>query len=76
MTFDDTLLIDGRGGNCAAFQQQGGTALRWKMGTNDTAEVVDGLNRWLEALPHLAAPAASPGRSGNERRHQPATDAK
>ncbi|WP_433513818.1 hypothetical protein ACQP2T_61440 [Nonomuraea sp. CA-143628] len=64
MAFDDALLIDDRADNCAAFQQQGGTALRWKMGINDTAEVVDGLNRWLEALPHHAAPAASPGIAG------------
>lgn len=56
MTFADALLIDDRADNCAALQRQGGTALRWKTGTNDIAEVVDGLNRWLEAFPHHALP--------------------
>jgi hypothetical protein len=64
MTFADALLIDDRADNCAAFQQQGGTALRWKMGANDIAEVTAPLNRWLEALSSHAVPAASPGHSG------------
>ncbi|NRQ37975.1 hypothetical protein HII36_40020 [Nonomuraea sp. NN258] len=60
MTFADAMLIDDRADNCAAFQQQGGTALQWKMGTNDIAEIVDGLNQWLEAPARHTASTASP----------------
>lgn len=63
MTFADALLIDDRADNCAAFQEQGGTALRWKMGTNDITEASEGLNRWLIQAPE------SPASSRNRGRH-------
>ncbi|MGW4410944.1 hypothetical protein ACWEJ6_43405 [Nonomuraea sp. NPDC004702] len=47
MTFPDSLLIDDSTNNCAAFQEQGGTALRWTMGTDDITEVATALARWL-----------------------------
>jgi FMN phosphatase YigB (HAD superfamily) len=53
MTFHDALLIDDREDNCAAFRQQGGTALHWRMGADDIAEAATALSRWL------AEPAAS-----------------
>lgn len=48
LSFTDAVLIDDRADNCAAFQQQGGATLRWKMGTSNINEVIDGLNQWLE----------------------------
>ncbi|GAA3222122.1 hypothetical protein [Nonomuraea helvata] len=49
MTFHDALLIDDREDNCAAFRQQGGTALHWRMGADDIAEAATALRRWLDA---------------------------
>ncbi|MBF8188788.1 hypothetical protein ITP53_24245 [Nonomuraea sp. K274] len=49
MTFHDALLIDDREDNCAAFRQQGGTALRWRMGADDITEAATALSRWLDA---------------------------
>jgi Phage integrase, N-terminal SAM-like domain len=43
-------LTDDREDNCAAFTAQGGTAIRWKMGTSDVAEAKDRLERWLDSL--------------------------
>jgi hypothetical protein len=71
MTFADALLIDDRADNCAAFQEQGGTALRWKMGTNDIAEVAGGLGGWLQEAPvdHPESVAAQPSTSASPHRH-------
>ncbi|NBE98426.1 hypothetical protein FE391_32310 [Nonomuraea sp. KC401] len=49
MTFHDALLIDDRETNCTAFRQHGGTALRWRMGTDDITEAATALSRWLDA---------------------------
>uniref|UniRef100_UPI003F492E9F hypothetical protein n=1 Tax=Nonomuraea sp. CA-252377 TaxID=3240003 RepID=UPI003F492E9F len=49
MTFHDALLIDDREDNCAAFRQQGGAALHWRMGADDIAEAATALRRWLGA---------------------------
>jgi hypothetical protein len=48
MSFQDALLIDDREDNCAAFRQQGGTALRWRMGADDITEAATALSRWLD----------------------------
>ncbi|MEQ4725671.1 hypothetical protein [Nonomuraea sp. B19D2] len=53
MTFQDALLIDDSANNCAAFRQQGGTALHWRMGADDITEAATALSRWRDA------PAAS-----------------
>nr|SBP00830.1 hypothetical protein BN4615_P10346 [Nonomuraea gerenzanensis] len=47
MTFRDALLIDDSTSDCAAFREQGGTALRWRMGDDDLSEVAAVLSRWL-----------------------------
>jgi FMN phosphatase YigB (HAD superfamily) len=49
MTFRDAVLVDDRPDNCAAFSAQGGTAIQWKMGTQDVGEVVSALRSWVEA---------------------------
>ncbi|GAA3473352.1 hypothetical protein [Nonomuraea roseola] len=59
MAFHDALLIDDRADNCTAFRQQGGTALRWRMGTNDIIEVANTLNRWLDS-PAIRIPPSLP----------------
>jgi hypothetical protein len=47
MRFADAVLIDDRADNCAAFAGQGGSAIQWKMGTNDIGDAVSHLKRWL-----------------------------
>jgi hypothetical protein len=42
------VLIDDRADNCAAFASQGGTAVQWKMGSNDLSEVTSRLRQWLD----------------------------
>jgi len=49
MRFADAVLIDDRADNCAAFTACGGTAIRWKMGTDDISDVTGALKRWLDA---------------------------
>jgi hypothetical protein len=46
--FTDAVLIDDRADNCAAFASQGGTAVQWKMGSNDLSEVTSRLRQWLD----------------------------
>ncbi|MEV4017704.1 hypothetical protein AB0J35_45170 [Nonomuraea angiospora] len=60
MTFQDALLIDDSADNCARFWQQGGTALRWRMGADDITEAATALSRWLDppARPGLPCAAA------------------
>jgi hypothetical protein len=53
--FTDAVLIDDRADNCAAFTSQGGTAIQWKMGTNDITEVTGGLRHWLDSSSRAAA---------------------
>jgi hypothetical protein len=47
LRFADTVLIDDRADNCAAFISQGGAAIQWKMGANDVSDAVSQLKRWL-----------------------------
>jgi hypothetical protein len=47
LTFADAILIDDRADNCAAFAEQGGTALRWKLGTDPLGHLEEPLNRWF-----------------------------
>ncbi|GAA2209900.1 hypothetical protein GCM10009850_053590 [Nonomuraea monospora] len=51
MTFRDALLIDDSTSCCAAFREQGGTALRWRMGDDDLSGVATVLNGWLGHAP-------------------------
>lgn len=53
MGFADAVLIDDRADNCAAFTACGGTAIRWKMGTDDISDVSGALKHWLDARAHL-----------------------
>lgn len=46
--FSDAVLIDDRADNCAAFTSQGGTAIQWKMGTNDISDLAGRLRHWLD----------------------------
>ena len=55
--FGDALLIDDRADNCAAFQEQGGSTVRWRMGQNDISEVAGAVHEWLARDPH---PISSP----------------
>ncbi|WP_214322981.1 hypothetical protein [Nonomuraea sediminis] len=48
MSFHDALLIDDLANNCAAFREQGGTALCWRMGADDITEAATALSRWLD----------------------------
>jgi hypothetical protein len=48
VSFADAVLIDDRADNCAAFTSQGGTAIRWKMGSDDLSEVTSQLRQWLD----------------------------
>lgn len=50
VAFSEAVLLDDREDNCAAFTAQGGTAIRWKMGTSDVAEAKNRLEQWLESL--------------------------
>lgn len=47
LQFRDSVLVDDRPANCAAFAAQGGTAIQWKLGVNDIDEVVVPLREWL-----------------------------
>lgn len=55
--FADAVLIDDRADNCAAFASQGGTAIQWKMGTNDVADITTRLRQWLDNESHATAAA-------------------
>jgi FMN phosphatase YigB (HAD superfamily) len=46
--FTDAVLIDDRADNCAAFTSQGGTAIQWKMGTDDICQITSQLRQWLD----------------------------
>jgi hypothetical protein len=46
--FTDAVLIDDRADNCAAFTGRGGTAIEWKMGTNDISDVTRQLRQWID----------------------------
>jgi hypothetical protein len=48
MRFTDAVLIDDRADNCTAFTECGGTAIRWKMGTNDISDATGALKHWLD----------------------------
>jgi FMN phosphatase YigB (HAD superfamily) len=45
--FSDSLLIDDRADNCAAFEKYGGKAVQWKMGSGDLSDVVEVVERWM-----------------------------
>jgi FMN phosphatase YigB (HAD superfamily) len=48
LSFSDALLIDDRVENCAAFRREGGSAVQWKMSSNDPGEVVAAVTSWVE----------------------------
>jgi hypothetical protein len=54
MGFADAVLINDRADNCAAFTGCGGSAIRWKMGTDDISDVAGELKRWLDAAAQAA----------------------
>jgi FMN phosphatase YigB (HAD superfamily) len=60
MGFGDAVLVDDRTANCAAFVAAGGSAIEWKMGTDDLGAAVTGLRNWLAAR-EAPIMAASPG---------------
>ncbi len=67
VSFTDALLIDDRADNCAAFTGQGGTAIRWKMGSNDLSEITSQLRQWLdEGQSAATAPVATCAATGSE----------
>jgi FMN phosphatase YigB (HAD superfamily) len=47
LRFADTVLIDDRADNCAAFASCGGATIQWKMGTHDISEATAQLKEWL-----------------------------
>jgi hypothetical protein len=47
LEFTDAALIDDRADNCAAFADQGGTPVQYKMSTNDVSDVTASLNEWF-----------------------------
>ncbi|MEW2477317.1 hypothetical protein AB0875_26350 [Micromonospora gifhornensis] len=49
LTFADAALIDDRADNCAAFTEQGGKAVQYKMGIGDVHDVYDDLIRWFNS---------------------------
>jgi hypothetical protein len=53
--FTDAALIDDRADNCAAFAQQGGTPVQYKMTTNEVMDVVTSLNHWCSLRNDLPA---------------------
>jgi FMN phosphatase YigB (HAD superfamily) len=57
VAFADAVLIDDRADNCAAFTAHGGTAIQWKMGTDDISDATWALKRWLDAVAHVPAAA-------------------
>jgi hypothetical protein len=56
--FTDAVLIDDRADNCAAFTGQGGTAVQWKMGTDDIGGISTRLKRWIDEHSRMAAPSS------------------
>jgi hypothetical protein len=48
VSFTDTVLIDDRADNCAAFTSRGGTAIPWKMGASDVSDLAGRLRQWLD----------------------------
>jgi hypothetical protein len=54
MGFADAILIDDRADNCTAFTGCGGTAIRWKMGTDEISDVTGEMKRWLDAAVQAA----------------------
>jgi hypothetical protein len=46
LDFSDAALIDDRADNCAAFADQGGTPIQYKMTTNEVTDVIQSLNKW------------------------------
>jgi hypothetical protein len=55
--FTDAVLIDDRADNCAAFTGQGGTAIQWKMGTDDIVGISTRLTQWIDAHSRAAVPS-------------------
>ncbi|MGH3922343.1 MAG: hypothetical protein ACRDTT_05655, partial [Pseudonocardiaceae bacterium] len=53
--FPDALLIDDRADNCDAFREQGGSAVKWKMGKNDISEVIKSADHWLRSSSKLTS---------------------
>ncbi|PMR58821.1 hypothetical protein C1A38_22615 [Verrucosispora sp. ts21] len=49
LTFADAALIDDRADNCAAFTEQGGKAVQYKMGIGDVHDVLESLTTWMES---------------------------
>ena len=47
LDFSEAALIDDRADNCAAFANQGGTPIQYKMSTNDVTDVIESLNEWF-----------------------------
>jgi FMN phosphatase YigB (HAD superfamily) len=58
LSFADAALIDDRADNCQAFQEQGGTALRYAMKTDDLGTIEGPLRAWLRG-PSVRAAASS-----------------
>jgi hypothetical protein len=48
LSFADAALIDDRADNCAAFGQQGGKPVQYKMGVGDVHEVLGTLADWMD----------------------------
>jgi hypothetical protein len=61
--FTDAVLIDDRADNCAAFTGQGGTAIQWKMGTNDISDITCQLRQWIDEDLRTQAVSATHGAS-------------
>jgi hypothetical protein len=53
--FIDAVLIDDRADNCATFTAQGGTAIQWKMGTGNIADLAAQLRQWLTSATQISA---------------------
>ncbi len=52
LQFADAALIDDRADNRAAFAEQGGKPVRYKMTVNEVTEVTEALNHWLASTGH------------------------
>jgi hypothetical protein len=65
LSFANAVLIDDRSDNCAAFTSQGGTAIQWKMGTNDLYEVTSALREWIDEDHAFRSGSAAPGESAS-----------
>jgi len=48
LRFSDALLIDDRADNCAAFVQQGGAVIQWKMGAGEISQITESLDGWFQ----------------------------